>query len=333
MAESGAEERARAVLEPDVFDYYAGGAGDQTTRAANVAAWDRIVLRPRVLRDVAAVDTRTTLLGTGVATPIGLAPTAFHGLADPEGEAATAAAARDGGTLLTLSTRSSRPVEDVATALGPAPWWFQVYVLRDRGRTRDLVERATAAGARALVLTGDTPFLGPRRTYAPAAVRPEEPAGQEAPDITFDDIAWLREVSGGLPIVVKGVLRADDARTCAASGAAAVWVSNHGGRQLDGAVATVDALPEVAGTGVETYVDGGVRRGVDVLRGLALGARAVFIGRPVLWALAAGGAEGVRGLLSGLNADLELSMALAGAPAISDVTPDLVWTPPAGGIR
>lgn len=333
MSASAPEEQARAVLEPWVHDFYAGGAGDETTLRDNVAAWDRIRLRPRVLRAVGSVDTRTTVLGVDLAAPIGVAPTAFHALAHPHGEVATAEAVRGGAGLLTLSTRSSRPIEEVAPALDGAPWWFQVYVMRDRGRTRDLVRRAVAHGARALVLTADTPYLGRRRTYAPPAHSSDDPDAQQTPDLTFDDIAWLTDVSGGLPVVVKGVLRADDARACADAGAAAVWVSNHGGRQLDGAVATADALAEVADTGVETYVDGGIRRGVDVLRALALGARAAFVGRPVLWALATGGADGVRTLLADLTADVAHAMALAGTPSVEEITRDLVWPPRGEGIR
>lgn len=336
---SGAEEHARTVLVPWVYDYYAGGAGDETTLAANVTAWDRFSLRPRVLRDVRAVETATTLLGTEVASPVAVAPTAFQALAHPDGETATAAAARAAGSLMVLSTRSSRPVENVAAALGDTPWWFQVYVLRDRGLTRELVERAAARGATAMVLTADTPYLGRRRQDPDPALMPD-PAAEQAADLTFDDIGWLREISG-LPVVVKGVLRGDDARDCAAAGAAGVWVSNHGGRQLDGAVATADVLREVVEAartaapdgGLETYVDGGVRRGADVLRALALGARGVFVGRPVLWGLASGGVEGVRRELAGLAADLELAMALAGVRSIPEVTFDLVWPPPEPGIR
>jgi 4-hydroxymandelate oxidase len=331
----GAEERARAALDPSVYDYYAGGSGNETTLAANVSAWDRIAVRPRVLRDVAAVTTRTTVLGTPVNTPICVAPTAFQALAHPEAETATARAARETGSLLVLSTRTSRPVEEVAAALGPTPWWFQVYVMRKRALTRELVERAVAGGARALALTADTPYLPRGRRDRNPSLK-TEPEAEQAPDLTFDDIGWLREISG-LPVVVKGVLRGDDATACAAAGAAAVWVSNHGGRQLDGAVATADALPEVAeaaaAAGLETYVDGGIRRGVDVLRALALGARAAFIGRPAVWGLAAGGADGVRTELLALVGDLESAMGLAGARSIPEITSDLVWHPPAAGIR
>jgi 4-hydroxymandelate oxidase len=332
------EEQARQLLPQGVYDYFAGAAGDELTLADNVAAWDRVRLRPRVLRDVANVDTTTTVLGTPVSSPIHIAPTAFHRMAHPEGEAATARGAAQAGSLLVLSTRSTTAVEDVAAAGGHAPRWYQVYVLQDRTKTEEQVKRAAAAGFGALVLTGDTPFLGRRlRDLRNAFEIPSnigsaiaEASGggivDQAADVTFADIGWLRELSG-LPVLVKGVLRADDARACIEAGGAGVIVSNHGGRQLDGAVASADALHEVVaavGGGGEVYVDGGVRRGVDVVRALALGARGVLLGRPVLWALAAGGADGVRRLLRALTHDLELSMALCGARTVGEISPDLV---------
>ncbi len=332
------EERARAVLPGSAYDFYAGGSGDETTLAGNVAGWSGIRLRPRVLRDVSHVDTRATILGTPASTPILVAPTAFHRLAHDDGEVATARGAAEAGSLLAVSFRTSRRIEDVAAAA--VPWWFQVYVLRDRALTRDLVQRAAAGGAGALVLTGDTPRLGIRRPSheltIPAehlranfgdSVDPE--LATQAQDVTDADIGWLREISG-LPVLVKGVLRGDDARRCLDAGAAAVIVSNHGGRQLDGAVATAEALPEVVaevGGTAQVYVDGGIRRGVDVLRALALGASGVLIGRPVLWGLATSGAAGVRDVLTGLTGDLAHAMALAGTPDLSAVTPDLVRRP------
>jgi len=229
-------------------------------------------------------------------------------------------------------------MEDVAEAMGDAPWWFQVYVLNDRDLTESFVRRAAAAGARALVLTGDTPVLGRRlrdirnRFVLPSHLgtiesldRPGNLADQAA-GVTFADVAWLASTSN-LPVVVKGVLRADDARQCVDAGAAGVWVSNHGGRQLDGAVATADVLPEVVdavGQSAEVYVDGGVRRGTDALKALALGATAVFVGRPVAWGLTVGGRDGVRGVVDGFRAEFELAMALAGATSVDEVTPDLI---------
>jgi 4-hydroxymandelate oxidase len=332
------EERARSVLPQPVFDYYAGGAGDEDTLAANANAWRAVRLRPRVLRDVSRVDTSTTVMGTRLAAPVLVAPTAFHRLAHPSGELATAEGTAAAGSLLVLSTRSSTRIESVAAA---GPWWFQVYMLRDRELTQELVQRATAAGARALVLTGDTPYVGrKRRDRGSLAIADEDfranlerltdvSLAEQAANVTFDDIGWLRELSR-LPVLVKGVLRADDATRCMEAGAAGVIVSNHGGRQLDGAVATAQALPEVveaiAGRG-EVLVDGGVRSGRDVVRALALGASAVLLGRSVLWGLATEGAAGVRRVLTELQEDTAHVMALAGATSVSEVTADLV-TPP-----
>jgi 4-hydroxymandelate oxidase len=291
---------------------------------------------PRVLRDVSTVDTSVRLPGlpeTAAATPLAVAPTGFQGLAHPEGEVATARGAARAGALMVLSTRSSMKIEEVAEAVASegGAWWFQVYVMKDRTLTARLVERAVAAGARALVLTGDTPVVGRKRRDRTEGVVSDAQVlanigpladlsvtGQAA-DVTFADIGWLARL-GGVPVLVKGVLRADDARACLAGGAAGVIVSNHGGRQLDRAVPTALALPAVAaglGSSVPVFVDGGLRTGADVLTALGLGARAVFLGRPVLWALACGGADGVRDLLTGLTSDLAHAMALAGAAAVA----------------
>ncbi len=333
--------RAREVLPPAVYEYYAGGSGRERTLRANVKSWRQVWLAPRVLRDVSAVRTGACLLGTALATPVGVAPTAFHRLAHPDGELATAAGAAAAGALYVLSSRSSRRIEDVGavTAAGGGSWWFQVYLMRDRELTAGLVRRAAGAGASALVLTADTPVVG-RSWEGGGPGRPavsdadflvnlgplsDLGAAVQAADATFADIGWLAEISGGLPVVVKGVLRPDDALACAAHGAAAVIVSNHGGRQLDGAVPAATALPAVAAAvssgppGFGVYVDGGIRAGQDVLAALALGAQAAFIGRPVLWALACGGADGVRDLLAGLTADLAHQMALAGAAAVAEI--------------
>jgi len=336
--------RARSRLTRNVYDYYAGGSGRERTLRANEKAWRRVWLAPRVLREVSAVSTAARLLGTEFATPLCVAPTGFHGLAHPDGELATAAGAARAGALFVLSTRSSRRIEDVGRAVADAggTWWFQVYVMRDRALTAGLVRRAAAAGAAALVLTADTPVVGrKRRNWDGEMVSDEDflvnlgplddlEASDQAADVTMSDIGWLSETGGGLPVVVKGVLRADDALACQAHGAAAVIVSNHGGRQLDGALPAALALPEVAdalprpatGPGGEVYADGGIRTGEDALAALALGARAVFLGRPVLWALACGGADGVQSLLTGLTDDLAHAMALAGARSPAE-TPGL----------
>ena len=331
------EEQARERLPPAVYDYFAGGSFDEVTLAANVADWARLRLRPRVLRDVSTVSTATTVLGTPVAAPILVAPTAFQRMAHPDGECATAAGAAAAGTLMVQSTRSTASCGDVAAAAPALPRWFQVYVLRDRAHTAALIGTAVDAGCRALVLTADTPVLGRRlRDVRNAFVLPADVAGasrdgpgnlaDQDPALTFADIGWLAETFG-LPVVVKGVLGGDDALGCLDAGAAASAVSNHGGRQLDGAVSAAAALPEVVaavGNRAEVYVDGGVRRGTDVVKALALGARAVMVGRPVLWGLATGGADGVRAVLDGLREELALAMALCSCPTVAEVTPDLL---------
>ena len=334
------QRQAAKVLPAAVYNYYAGGSGRERTLRANLKSWRQVWLAPRVLRDVSVVDTRADLLGSAMTTPVGVAPTAFHRLAHPEGEVATAAGAAAAGALYVLSSRCSCRIEDVgaAVAAGGGTWWFQVYVMRDRNLTAGLVRRAAGAGASALVLTADTPVVGrkwPGRPGRPAVSDADFlanlgpltdlGAAEQAADVTFADIGWLAATAGGLPVVVKGVLRPDDALACAAQGAAAIIVSNHGGRQLDGAVPAARALPEVAAAISATfpdfgvYVDGGIRAGQDVLSALALGARAVFVGRPVLWALACAGADGVRDLLAGLTADLAHAMALAGAASAAEI--------------
>ncbi|HEX9343068.1 MAG TPA: alpha-hydroxy acid oxidase [Actinomycetota bacterium] len=340
------EQRAQELLDPGVYGYFAGGADDELTLAANLAAWGRLRLRPHVLRDVSAVSTATTLLGEPVPTPFLVAPMGYHRLAHPDGELATAAGAAAAGVPLVASTVATTTLEDTAAAVPAAQRWFQLYVYRDRGYAAELVHRAAAAGYRALVLTADLATYGrrlreirdqfklpPWLEIANAAGRftydPDDPASisnQFDPGLTPEVIGWLHELAG-MPVVVKGVLRGDDAAACVDAGAIGVIVSNHGGRQLDTAVATAEALPEVVeavGDRAEVYVDGGIRRGTDVLKALALGARAVLVGRPVIWGLATGGAEGVQAVLDGLRAELERAMALCGAASVADLTPDLV---------
>jgi 4-hydroxymandelate oxidase len=340
------ERQARQSLPAAVYDYFAGGSGREQTLRASEKAWRRVPLLPRVLRDVSRVDTRAEVTGAALATPVGVAPTGFHGLAHPEGELATAAGAAAAGALYVLSTRSSRRIEDCAavTAAAGGTWWFQAYVMRDRDLTARLVRRAAAAGAAAIVLTGDTPVVGRKRLNRGDDVVTEQDfrvnigpdadlgGAEQSADVTLADISWLGELSGGLPVIVKGVLRADDAVACAGHGAAGVIVSNHGGRQLDGAVTSARALPAVVAALRDTprcqvYVDGGLRSGEDILAALALGARAAFLGRPVLWALACGGAGCVAGLLTGLTADLAHAMALAGAARIRDLDGAAADTP------
>ncbi|MBO1751995.1 alpha-hydroxy-acid oxidizing protein [Actinotalea sp. BY-33] len=346
------EDKAAALLPAEVYDYFAAGAGAETTLHESRTAWEHYRVRPRVLRDVGRVDLPTSLLGAEVSSPVVLAPTAFQGLAHAEGERATARAAAATGSLLALSTRSSTPLEEVAAA-GSAPWWFQVYAMRDRDLTLRLVERAVSAGARALVLTGDTPYVGIKRRVTGTRIAiPDDHflvnlqqhldpgradarrAAEQDPTITLEAISWLAEASG-LPVLVKGVLRGDEAVACLDAGAAGVVVSNHGGRQLDRAVPSAIALPEVvdavAGR-APVLVDGGIRSGLDCLVALALGASAVMVGRPVVWGLAAGGEAGVVEALEALRADLTHVMALTGAASLADldrslVTATSIWSP------
>jgi 4-hydroxymandelate oxidase len=343
------EAAARSGLTPPAYDYYAGGADDELTLADNVAAWQRLRLRPRVLRDVSVVDPATTVLGTAVRMPVLVAPTAYQRLAHEEGETATARGAAAAGSVLIVSTLATVTLEDVAAAAPGAPRWMQIYLQRDQGASAELVARAVAAGYGALVLTVDLPVAGNRRrdernafalpsglTMANLGASHPEASGGSAlaahvsrdllGGITFADVTWLAGLSE-LPVLVKGVLRGDDAAECVRAGAAGVVVSNHGGRQLDGAVATADALPEVldaVGGDVEVYVDGGVRRGTDVVKALALGARAVLIGRPVIWGLATGGASGVQAVLDGFATEFVRAMALCGARTVDELTPDLI---------
>lgn len=313
---------ARSVLPEDVHGYYAGGAGEQVAVAEAHAAWQAVRLRPRVLRDVSAVSTRTRLLGTDLQTPVLVGPTAAHGLAHPDGEAETARGTAAADSLLVLSTRSSQPLEQVPAG----PWWFQAYVMKDRGRTLELCHRAAAAGASAVVLTGDVPWLGARHGATRLQLtRPLEPGEEQDPGAGLQAIGEL--AAAGLPVLVKGVLRGDDALACLGAGAAGVVVSNHGGRQLDRALPTARALPEVAAAvagRAPVLVDGGIGCGLDVLTALALGADAVLLGRPVLWALAAGGADGVAQCLRALTDDLVHVMGLAGARSLDELGPDLV---------
>lgn len=346
MPIDGLEEIATRCLPPEVSEYFGQGAFAGLTTRAAPGAWDRLRLRPHVLRDVSSVSTATKVLGHEVATPIMVAPTALQRGAHPDGEVATARAVAATRSLMCVSSNSGSTFEDIA-ATG-AHWWLQVYIRQDRGLTAAMLERAVAAGASAMVLTADTPVVGYKRNagqagtdFVPAehqrvnldAAGLPQSALEHAADLTPDDIGWLHEVTG-LPVVVKGVLREDDARIVAAAGAVAVWVSNHGGRQLDQSITTAEALPAIvsalAGTGAEVYVDGGIRKAEHVLAALSLGAKAVFLGRPVLWALAAGGnvhqggCAGVAHLLTELTGDLAHVMALAGARNIGDLTPDLV---------
>jgi 4-hydroxymandelate oxidase len=337
------ERRAADVLPRAVYDNYRQGSGAGQALAEATPAWDELRLLPRVLRDVTTVSTATTVVGTRVSTPVLLAPTAIDPVVQPGGGAATAQGAAKAGSLCTISCLVAEPYADIRAAGGP--WWAQAYVARDRSRTRDLAARAKESGATALVITVDANVWGDR-PFAPIVnsnpwyggrpiADPGSPGSGVAQDLTFADISWLAETSE-LPVLVKGVLRGDDALAAVRAGARGVIVSNHGGRQLPTAVPTAVALPGVvralAGTGAETFVDGGVRTGLHVLSALALGARAVLVGRPAMWAAAVDGAEGVAQLIDKMTDELRLAMELSGVLGLDEVTPDLVassgWATP-----
>ncbi len=315
------EAAARERLPTIAYAYYAAGAGMETSVAANPRAWERWWLRPRVLVDVAAVSTATAVLGTPVALPVLLAPCAFHRLAHADAEAATARAAAAAGTVMVVSTHSSLPLEEVVPHAA-AGAWFQLYADPDPEVTLGRVRRAEECGCGALVITVDAPAWGLRYRGLGDAAAFAEAAGSTAVSsgaATHLGLDWAgveRIVAAtALPVVLKGILHPDDAARAAAAGVVGVVVSNHGGRQLDGAIPPALALPEVVAAvagGLEVYVDGGVRSGADVLRALALGARAVLVGRPYLWALALGGEAGVRALLRRLAAETANAMTLAG---------------------
>jgi 4-hydroxymandelate oxidase len=341
------EAAAAAKLLPHVYDYFRATAGGPEVAARSIAAWSRFLHRPHVLQHTARIDTTTSVLGTPVSTPVLVAPMAQQVAADPRGERATAAAAAAVGTLIGISTNTAVPYAELA-ATG-APWWFQLYLFRDRAISEQLVDRAVEHGARAIILTVDTTGLrhpSPEATYSvdptqwplsPEAdrlanldpglrERARGEGGWFARDYGLPAIEELRQRTG-LPVVVKGVLRGDDARRAVDAGASAVLVSTHGARAFATSVPSADALAEVAdavGRDAEVYVDSGLRSGVDVATALALGARAVFLGRPVMWGLATGGEEGVRHVLETVNDELVTAMDLLGAPTLAELTRDLV---------
>lgn len=346
------EARARETLPRAVYDYYAGGADDEATLSANRSAWSEIDFRPRVLVDVSDPDPSVELLGSRLPSPVIVAPTAFHRLAHPEGEAATARGA--GQRLMISSSLSTVAIEDVvAAATGPV--WLQLYVFRDRSISEALVRRAEAAGCAGLCLTVDVPVAGNRRRddrngfELPATVEMANYAGllqasmtggdgsglvryvgaQFDPSLDWSAVSWLKGITR-LPVVVKGIQHPDDGRRAVDAGADSIVVSNHGGRQLDGAEATARILPDTVRAvdgRIPVLVDGGLRLGTDVARALALGARAVLVGRPVLWGLATGGADGVRTVLDELDTEFVRTMALLGTRMASELGPDILAPP------
>jgi isopentenyl diphosphate isomerase/L-lactate dehydrogenase-like FMN-dependent dehydrogenase len=338
------EELAAERLEPGAYGYYAGGAGDELTLRDNVEAYRRWQLRPRLLIDVETCTTATTVLGHEVSMPLLVAPVAFQRVAHPDGEPAMARAAHAAGTIMCLSTiATASPAEVAATG---ARLWFQVYVFRDEGVTRELVAQARDHGFGALLLTIDAPVRGNRErdlrtgftipdgiaisSLGRGGLTPREVFDMISPSLTWHDLERLAG-EAGLPVLVKGVLTAEDAALACEHGAAGVVVSNHGGRQLDGVAATIDALPEVVeavGGRVEVIVDGGIRRGTDVVKALALGARAVLAGRAPLWGLAAAGEDGARHVLELLQAEILGALQLIGCTSPADVGRDRVGRRP-----
>ena len=336
-----------ALLGPGAHGYFAGGAGDELTLRDNLAAWRRIALNPRVLVDVSERDLGTTLLGRRRPHPIVVAPMAYQKHAHASGELGTAAAAAATESLYVLSSQTTTSPSAVAEALGPSDRWFQLYVFTDRSVSHDLVAEARESGYEALVITVDFPVAGWRerdkrtgfRVEHPIALNPSGPPltieqlfAMHDASLTWDDLAEFAEAAG-MPVVLKGVLRADDAERAVEAGAAGIIVSNHGGRQLDTTLAGIDALPPivdaVAGR-ADLLVDGGVTRGWDVAKALALGADAVLVGRHVLWGLARGGAAGAKEVLQQLLAELDSTLALLGCPRAADLDASYVGPRRAG---
>jgi 4-hydroxymandelate oxidase len=347
------EAHARQRLSQMAYDYVAGGSADEITLRRNRTSFDEIRMKPRVLVDVDKLDTRLQLFGQNLAFPILLAPTAYHKLIHPTGEIGTARGAAAAGATLVVSSFATVGIEDVARA-AKGPLWFQLYVQRDRGFTKALVQRAEATGCKALVITVDTPVLGPRdrekrSNFAlPPGMQRENLKGlsQEAatsghvsareteiynavldPTLTWQGIDWIRSFAR-TPIILKGILAPEDARLAVEHGAAGIVVSNHGARNLDTAPATIEALPGVVdavGGRIPVLMDGGVRRGTDLLKALALGAKAVLIGRPYLWGLAVSGDAGVQRVVELLRTEFEAALALCGLTSLRQVSRDVLW--------
>jgi 4-hydroxymandelate oxidase len=325
------EALAQQRLAPEAYAYVSGGAADELTLRWNREALDRLRLRPRVLVDVAQIDTRLLLFGQQLAFPILLAPTALHRVIHPEGEVETARGAGKSGAVMVISTFATFPVEEIARVATPPPW-FQLYVQTDRAFTRELVQRAEDAGCRVLCVTVDTPVAGTRNRQArtPFKTLPHVPnfkGGSMDRRLTWNDIEWIRSFAR-VPVVLKGILEPDDAEHAVREGVAGLIVSNHGGRNLDTLPATIDALPAVAekvAGRVPLLMDSGIRRGTDIVKALALGAAAVLIGRPSLHGLAVAGAEGVHRVLTILRQELELAMALTGRPALASIDRSVLW--------
>ncbi|KAK0172704.1 hypothetical protein PV328_005989 [Microctonus aethiopoides] len=347
------EKLALKILTPSVRDYYKSGAGDEITLKWNREAFRKYKIRPRVLTDVSKRDISTVILGEKISMPLGIAPTAMQRMAHPDGECANARAAEAVGTIFIQSTISTCSVEEIAKAAPNAIKWFQLYVYYDRDITLDLIKRIEHAGFKAIVLTVDTPIFGVRRAdvrnkfVLPSHLKLANFNGNLSTKInnakagsglneyvtnlfddslSWQDIDWLISITQ-LPIIVKGILTAEDALLAADKGVKAIIVSNHGARQIDGTPATIDVLPEivkVVGGRVEIYLDGGIRQGTDVFKALALGAKMVFIGRPMIWGLAQGGEKGAKAVLELMKKDIDQTFALTGCRSVADVTRNMV---------
>lgn len=342
---------AKEKLSQMAYDYYSGGANDEITLRENEVAFKRIFLKYRVLVDISKRDLSVEILGQKISMPVMIAPTAFHKMAHEDGETAVARAAKVSDTIMILSTLSNSDVEDVAKE-NPGGVWFQLYVYKDRGITRELIKRSEEAGCKAIVLTADAPLLGARykdvknKFTLPEGITVKNllPAKKEKlpnvddsglsdyvqkfldPSLTWKDIEWIKSITK-LPLLIKGIACKEDAVLAIKHGADGIVVSNHGGRQLDTCRATIDVLPEVAeaaGDKLDVLIDGGIRRGTDVIKAVALGAKAVLIGRPVIWGLAAGGENGVKSVLEILRNEFDLAMALCGCDSVKKITKDLI---------
>lgn len=352
------EAHAYQVLPRNALDYYRSGADHMQTLKDNRRAYQRYRIAPKMLVDVSKRDLSTRILGKRVEFPIGIAPTAMQRMAHPDGECASARAAQEMGTIFIMSTLSTSSIEEVAQSAPKAIKWFQLYIYKDREVTKNLVLRAEKAGFEALVLTVDAPFFGRRladvrnKFELPPHLRManfvglgdlETKAGKSGggsginnyvaslfdQSLSWKDVAWLKSFSK-LPIILKGILRPDDALTGIKYGASAMIVSNHGARQLDGVLATIDVLSSIkaaVGDSCELYLDGGVTQGTDVLKALALGAKMVFLGRPVLWALAHSGQSGVERTLQMIKSELDSAMALSGCITLRSIQEDLIISP------
>ncbi|XP_069701994.1 uncharacterized protein Hao [Periplaneta americana] len=346
------EHHAKNILPKNALDYYSSGAGEEFTLALNREAFRRLRIRPRFMRDVSKRDQSTMVLGTAVQMPVGIAPTAMQKMAHPEGECATAKAVGAMGGVFILSTLSTSSIEEVAEAAPETIKWFQLYIYNDRAVTRELVKRAERAGFKALVLTVDAPMFGIRNAdnrnkfMLPSHLRLANFDGIKATGVksesssgigeyvrklfdqslTWEDIVWLKSITK-LPLVLKGILTADDAVIAIDLGIAAILVSNHGARQVDSAPASIEALPEVVRAvdgRCEVYMDGGIRQGTDVFKALALGAKFVFLGRPALWGLACGGEDGVKSILNIMKTEVDSVLALTGCATLKDIRQEMV---------